>query len=99
LIHAHAWIKPLLLRLPTKLLLARTRRTGVLVGSPDGREPLYSALYKGPLLTSIPSAVPTAHGVYLADLSLGGQRGQRGVVRLRWPAHLSSSPHTRRGTP
>jgi nucleoside-diphosphate-sugar epimerase len=98
-IHAHAWVKPLLLRLPTKLLMARTRRTGVLVVSPDGREPLYSALYKGPLLTSIPSAVPTAHGVYLADLSLGGQRGQRGVVRLRWPAHLSSSPHTMRGTP
>jgi hypothetical protein len=52
---------------------------------------LYAALYRGPLLQSIPSAVPTATGVYLANLSLGGRRGQGGVVRLRWPAQLSPS--------
>jgi nucleoside-diphosphate-sugar epimerase/sugar lactone lactonase YvrE len=90
-IHAHAWVKPLVLRLPARLLLARTRRTGVLVLDAEGRIPLYAALYRGPLLQSIPSAVPTATGVYLANLSLGGQRGQAGVVRLRWPAQLSPS--------
>ena len=92
-IHAHAWVKPLVLRLPTRLLLAAPRRTGVLVLSPDGRTPLYSATYRGPLLTSVPSAVPAAGGVYLANLSLGGPRGPAGVVRLRWPAELRSHDH------
>jgi hypothetical protein len=90
-IHAHAWVKPLVLRLPSRLLLAVPRRTGVLVLSPDGRTPLYSATYRGPLLTSVPSAVPSAAGVYLANLSLGGPKGRGGVVRLRWPAELC--PH------
>jgi len=92
-IHAHAWVKPLVLRLPTRLLLAAPRRTGVLVLSPDGRTPLYSATYRGPLLTSVPSAVPATGGVYLANLSLGGPRGPAGVVRLRWPAELRSHDH------
>jgi nucleoside-diphosphate-sugar epimerase/sugar lactone lactonase YvrE len=96
-VHAHAWLKPLILRLPARLLLARTGRTGVLVVSPDGREPLYSAMYRGPLLTSIPSAVPTPHGVYLANLSLGRRGGTAGVVRLPWPAELPS-PETARST-
>jgi hypothetical protein len=63
-LHAHAWVKPLFLRIPPKLLLREPRRTGVLVLSPDGRRPLYAAMYKGPLLTSIPSAVATPAGVY-----------------------------------
>ena len=73
------------------------RRTGVLVLSPDARTPLYSATYRGPLLTSIPSAVPATEGVYLANLSLGGPRGSGGVVRLRWPAELR--PHDHEETP
>lgn len=88
-LHANAWLKPLFLRLPANLLLARTRRTGVLVVSPDGSEPLYAAMYKGPLLTSIPSAVPAPGGVYLANLSLETSQGdQSGIVRLRWPPQL-----------
>jgi len=88
-LHANAWLKPLFLRLPTTLLLGRTRRTGVLVVSPDGSEPLYAAMYKGPLLTSVPSAVPAPGGVYLANLSLGtSQREQSGIVRMRWPPLL-----------
>lgn len=89
-LHAHAWLKPLFLRLPAKLLLSRKRRTGLLVVSPDGSEPLYSAMYKGPLLTSIPSAVPTTGGAYLANLNLGPSRGEpRGIVRMRLPPQLA----------
>jgi sugar lactone lactonase YvrE len=88
-LHANAWLKPLFLRLPAKLLLRGARRTGVAVVSPDGAKPLYAAMYDGPLLTSVPSAVPAADGIYLADLSLGGPgRGHTGLVRLPWPDQL-----------
>jgi hypothetical protein len=87
--HAHAWVKPLFMRIPPQLLLREPRRTGVLVLSPDGRRPLYAAMYQGPLLTSIPSAVATPAGVYLANLALGDRdRQQTGMVRLDWPSSL-----------
>ena len=57
-LHANGWLKPLFMRLPARLLLGRQQRTGVVVLSPDGRRPLYEAMYKGPLLASIASAVP-----------------------------------------
>ena len=104
-LHANAWLKPLIMRLPTKLLLRGTRRTGVAVVSPDGSTPLYAAMYRGPLLTSVPSAVPTADGIWLADLSLGDAAARRpGLVRLRWPDRLRRPATTpavrnRRSTP
>lgn len=88
-VHAHAWVKPLFMRIPAGPLLRRPRRTGLLVLSPDGRTPLYAAMYQGPLLTSIPSAVPSPAGVYLANLALGNRdRQQTGIVRLDWPSSL-----------
>jgi hypothetical protein len=88
-VHAHAWVKPLFMRIPPRLLLREPRRTGVLVLSPDGRTPLYAAMYQGPLLTSIPSAVASPAGVYLANLALGDRdRQQTGIVRLDWPSSL-----------
>ena len=88
-VHAHAWAKPLLMRLPVESLLRRPRRTGVLVLSPDGRQPLYAAMYEGELLTSIASAVPLAGGVYLANLALKDRDSQQtGMVRLDWPSVL-----------
>jgi len=88
-LHANAWVKPLFMRVPTKLLLRKPRRTGVLVLSPDGRRPLYTAMYEGPLLTSIASAVPSPRGVYLANLVLGNREQQQtGLVRLDWPSQL-----------
>lgn len=104
-LHANAWLKPLVMRLPTRLLLRGARRTGVAVVSPDGSTPLYAASYRGPLLSSIPSAVPTTDGIYLADLSLGAAAARRpGLVRLRWPDRLATTgdhagrPDNRRST-
>jgi hypothetical protein len=42
-VHENAWLKPLLMRLPTRLLLSsQAQKTGVVVLSPDGSEPEYS---------------------------------------------------------
>jgi hypothetical protein len=88
--HEHAWVKPLLMRLPTRLLLSRKQRTGVVVLSPDGKRPLYSAFYEGEKLFSIASAVPSATGIYLANVALDdSDRGHMGVQRLEWPRELS----------
>ncbi len=88
-VHENAWIKPLVMRLPTKLLLAQPQRTGVVVLSPDGSEPLYSAFYEGPELFSIASAVPAASGVYLANVALDdADRDHNGIQRLQWPPEL-----------
>jgi hypothetical protein len=65
------------------------QQTGVVVLSPDGRKPLYSALYDGDALASIASAVPTREGIYLANEALGSERREQArVVRLTWPAVL-----------
>jgi hypothetical protein len=89
-VHAHAWIKPLVMRLPTRLLLRQVQRTGVVVVSPDGSRPLYAGFYKGPALSSISSAVPASGGIYLANVSLGASdRKGRGIQRLKWPVQLS----------
>lgn len=89
-VHENAWIKPLLLRMPTSLLLSQTQRTGVVVLSPDGSKPLYSAFYQGSELSSIASAVPASSGIYLANVALDGpDRGQKkSVQRLQWPPEL-----------
>jgi hypothetical protein len=88
-LHANAWLKPVFMRVPSRRLLGRPRRTGLLVLSPDGTKPLYTAMYEGPLMTSIASAVPFGDGVYLANLVLGNREQQQtGVVRLDWPAQL-----------
>lgn len=91
-VHEHAWIKPLFMRLPSRLLLALPQRTGVVVVSADGRTPLYAALYQGDAVASIASAVPSRAGIYLANESLGpGGAERHDIVRLRWPAQLGST--------
>lgn len=89
-LHAHAWIKPLFLRLPTKLLLGLPQHTGVIVVSPDAKTPLYAAMYKGPYLAAAASAVPSPDGIYLANEPLGSSQGQapKGILRLKWPPEL-----------
>ena len=88
-VHEHAWIKPLFMRVPARLLMALPQKTGVLVVSPDGSTPLYTALYDGDALASVASAVPSPGGIYLANEALGAERQERNrVVRLKWPAGL-----------
>ncbi len=88
-VHEHAWVKPLFMRVPARLLTALPQKTGVLVVSPDGSTPLYSALYDGDALASVASAVPSPRGIYLANEGLGAERQEQGrVVRLKWPAEL-----------
>ena len=90
-VHEHAWIKPLMMRVPARLLLALPQRTGVVVVSPDGRTPLYAAMYDGDALASIASAVPSPHGVYLANEALGPESRERNtIVRLEWPEELQA---------
>jgi hypothetical protein len=92
-VHENAWIKPLLMRLPTSLLLSQTQRTGVVVLSPDGVKPLYSAFHEGPELSSIASAVPAPSGIYLANVALDdSDRDRQGIQRLQWPPELPRSP-------
>jgi hypothetical protein len=87
-IHTNAWIKPLIMRLPSNLLPI-PKRTGVIVVSPDGGKPLYAATYEGPRLTSLASAVPAPNGIYLANEPLSGSNPeQNGIVRLKWPKQL-----------
>jgi hypothetical protein len=88
-VHENPWIKPLFMRVPARLLMLLPQQTGVVVLSPDGRKPLYSALYDGDALASIASAVPTREGIYLANEALGSERREQArVVRLTWPAVL-----------
>jgi sugar lactone lactonase YvrE len=91
--HAHPWIKPLLMRLPTKLILGQEKRTGTCVVSPDGSTPLYFALHQGPGLASVSSAVPSSSGIYLANIALDNTDAKNvGLQRLKWPAELPP-PH------
>jgi hypothetical protein len=77
---------------PARLLMALPQKTGVLVVSPDGRTPLYSALYDGDALASVASAVPTSGGVYLANEALGPERqAEPRVVRLKWPTSMQTA--------
>jgi len=92
-VHEHAWIKPLLMRIPVQLLMNLPQQTGVLVVSPDGRTPLYAALYDGEVLASIASAVASPAGVYLANEALGPEEGEQNtIVRLKWPPALQPRP-------
>jgi hypothetical protein len=92
--HKNSWIKPLLMRLPTALLLSQAGSTGVVVLSPDGSTPLYSAFYKGPELSSIASAVPAPSGIYLANVALDDhdRNQEKGIQRLGWPPELPQTP-------
>jgi sugar lactone lactonase YvrE len=91
-VHEHAWVKPLFMRLPTRLLMGLPQRTGVVVVSPDGRTPLYAAMYRGTALASIASSIPTPGGIYLANEELGpGNREETAIVRLAWPPELRSA--------
>ncbi|SFI35121.1 hypothetical protein [Nitrosomonas sp. Nm34] len=83
-LHENAWIIPLLMGLPTSLLLSQTQRPDVVVLSPDGSKPLDGALYKDSELSLIASAVPVSSGIYLANVAFNNpDRAQKkGIRRL-----------------
>jgi sugar lactone lactonase YvrE len=91
-VHEHAWVKPLFMRVPARLLMALPQRTGVVVVTPDGRTPLYAAMYRGDALASIASSIPTPGGIYLANEQLGAnEREAHALVRLAWPRELGTA--------
>lgn len=80
-LHAHPWIKHLLLRLPLNWM-QQPRATGVLALTPDASRSLYSAWYEGPKAVHIASALPGPDGgIYLTPFS----KAHRGLVRLPDP--------------
>ena len=80
-IHAHPWVKHILLRLPLNWI-PQPKLTGVMVLSPDGSKILYTAWYQGEKLSHAASALPGPDGyIYMAPFS----REHRGIVRLKNP--------------
>jgi sugar lactone lactonase YvrE len=67
-IHAHPWIKPLLLRVP-RAWLPGPRATGILALTPDASAPLYFALHDGSRAAEISVAVPGRKRVWLPSFS------------------------------
>jgi len=80
-LHAHPWLKHLLLRLPLNWI-PQPNATGIMALSPDGSQVLYSAWYDGPRVTHIASAIEGPDGyLYLAAFS----RKHLGLARLKNP--------------
>ncbi len=79
-IHAHPWIKPLLLRLPTHWI-PRREATGILALSPDMTRALYLGLHEGSSVHDVSVAIPAEGRIYLASFD----PEQRGLVWIPTP--------------
>lgn len=77
-IHANAWIKPLLLRLPLAMLPV-PNCSGLMVFSADAKEPLYFGTVKDPVINGIASAIEYDGYVYLTNIN----HMQRGILRVK----------------
>lgn len=77
-IHANAWIKPLLLRLPLAMLPV-PNCTGVVAFSADAQEPLYFGTIKDPVINGIASAIEYDGYIYLTNIG----HMQRGIIRIK----------------
>ncbi len=87
-VHAHPWIKPLLLRLPLALLPV-PHATGILVLDPTATTPLYHVMHDGSRVREISVAVPGVDRVYLPSFA----RNNRGLVTMPYPDALGAA-HT-----
>lgn len=83
-IHAHPWVKPLLLRLRTAWI-PKGESTGVLALSPDASRALYLELHDGSLVRDVSVAIPYGERIYLASFD----PTQRGLVWISRPADLA----------
>jgi len=91
-VHAHPWIKPLLVRLPNSWI-PKNKATGVLALSPDAERALWLALHDGSAVRDISVAIPSADGrVYLASFD----PDQRGLIWIPRPAIGPSRPSQQR---
>lgn len=87
-LHAHPWLKQVLLRLPLNWM-PQPNATGIVALSPDASRLLYSAWYDGPQVTHIASAIEGPDGyLYLAAFS----RKHLGLTRLKNPLAAAPAP-------
>jgi sugar lactone lactonase YvrE len=86
-LHAQAWLKPLLLRLPRRWLPVG-RSSGVIALSPDGRTPLWASLHDGSVVPDLSVVVPGRDGLYLPRF----RTDVAGLALLPWPASLGPAP-------
>lgn len=82
-IHAHPWIKPLLLRLP-RALLPITKPTAIMALSPDASRVLFYTKHDGSLVRDIAVVVPGQDRLYLPTFD----RANTGLVSMPYPASL-----------
>ncbi len=78
--HAHPWIKPLLLRLPQKLLPV-SKQTGILALDPTGKTPKYFTMHDGSTMRDLSVVVPFGEWLYLPVFD----RAARGIYRMKNP--------------
>ena len=77
-IHANAWIKPLLLRLPHSMIPV-ANCTGIMAYSPDASTALYVGEIKDPIINAIASAIEHDGYIYLTNV---GDK-QKGLIRIK----------------
>ena len=87
-VHAHPWIKPLLLRLP-RVWIPKGEATGVLALGPRGERALLLALHDGSAIRDISVAIPSDDRIYLASFD-PTQRGLAWISRSRFESELAS---------
>lgn len=84
-IHANAWIKPLLLRLPHSMIPV-ANCTGIMAFSPDASDALYVGEIKDPVINAIASAIEHDGYIYLTNV---GSK-QQGLIRIKVSALLKN---------
>jgi hypothetical protein len=82
-LHAHPWIKPLLLRLPLAWI-PKGGATGVLAFDPRLEKALFLALHDGSLIRDVSVAIPSRDRIYLASFD----PSQRGLSWIPRPSAL-----------
>lgn len=85
-IHAHPWIKPLLLRLP-RWMLPVTKPTAIMALSPDASKVLYYTRHDGSVVHDISVVVPGKERIYLPTFD----RKNTGLVSIPYPPSLVAS--------
>lgn len=78
--HANPWIKPLMLRVPQRLLPV-DRSTSILLLSPDGGQVLAYSRHDGSLVSDLSVVVPGRERIYLSSFD----KNNHGLVSMPYP--------------